>query len=62
MDLTAFLGQLPALSAAQYLQLVAVSDGHAHHGVMKDDHGAAAAPKHVDKPGAKPHNHGANKH
>ncbi|MBA3034237.1 MAG: cytochrome c [Gammaproteobacteria bacterium] len=56
-DLTAFLGQLPALSAEQYLNLVAISDGHAHHSAMMGDPAAVAAQPHDDKPGAKPHKH-----
>lgn len=38
-DLTAFLKVLPNLSATQYHQLVAASDGHVHEGMEHEHHG-----------------------
>ncbi|MBK5103355.1 MAG: cytochrome c [Burkholderiales bacterium] len=56
-DLTAFLGRLPALTPEQYKSMVAASDGHAHDGLSRKDHGGTPARGHVDKPGSRPHTH-----
>lgn len=64
-DLAAFLDRLPALSAEQYRRVVDASDGHAHAGAkeehhddaMDEHHDEVKPPKHVDKPGSKPHTH-----
>lgn len=44
-DMVAFLQQMPALSAGQYLALVESSDGHSHGGItdIKDMHGEQSA-------------------
>lgn len=56
-DLTAFLNQLPTLSAESFMAMVEESDGHSHKRIPAQDHHAAPAPSHVDKPGSKPHTH-----
>jgi len=56
-DVVAFLGVLPSLSAAQYRQQVAASDGH-QHGNMPQAMQPAIAPHHAHSAhGSKPHTH-----
>jgi cytochrome c553 len=71
-DLAAFVQKLPVLAKADYDQLVAASDGHAHdgvdnHAVGHDDHASpqpfgssTAAPSDDDHEHA--HEHGTHKH
>lgn len=63
-DLTAFVGVLPRLSAQQYRQQVAASEGHAHGGVGQAHPSAAKGDEH--RHDAKPQGHererGAHKH
>jgi hypothetical protein len=56
-DLTAFLNRLPALTPEQYQSMVAASDGHSHSGLVEKGHDSPSPPRHVDKPGSKPHTH-----
>lgn len=62
-DMVALLRKLPALDGAEYVALVAASEGHTHAGAESGrDHGAqqseaTAPPDHVDAPGSPPHRH-----
>jgi cytochrome c1 len=62
-DIVALLPMLSSLSADEYRELVASSEGHSHAGAQEHGHGKEAAPAdtapagHMDAPGTPPHDH-----
>ncbi|MFH1814384.1 MAG: cytochrome c [Pseudomonadota bacterium] len=61
-DLVAFTRALPGLSAEQYKNAVAASEGHAHGGLDHVEDAAAPSPPQPDPPDAKPHPHDHGTH
>lgn len=58
-DMTAFLKALPAMSAAQYRQQVAASDGHRHGGIAPE---ATAPHPEASHKAARKHDHAGHRH
>lgn len=67
-DLAAFLQQLPTLSNAAYLQLVASSDGHSHGGIDQHPHqptmpqAPSPTPPQPGRDAGKAHDHSTHTH